>query len=221
MTYKGKGKIARLPFELRQELNLKLRDGVPRHVILAWLNLKPEVAAALADAQFGGRRRARRQISAANLSEYCRDNGPYERWEREQENVDRVKTLSEYCVRMAEAAGGNVGERGVAIAAGKLLEVLETATSADAERLSKALSGLSEAESKALRARSDRERLAVQRQALDLERQKFRYAVARDALALFEDQAARAIAEGAGGREEKIQRLLEFMESKEKAGLPT
>ena len=48
-----------------------------------------------------------------------------------------------------------------------------------------------------------------------LEEGKFRYLVARDALKLFEDKRARQIAEGTGSREEKIQKLLEFMEKAE------
>ena len=47
------GKIARLPREIRQTLNLRLREGDNGHILVAWLNSLPEVQAILA-AQFGG-----------------------------------------------------------------------------------------------------------------------------------------------------------------------
>ena len=47
------GKIARLPRNLRHELNQRLADGEPSDSLLAWLNALPEVQAILAD-RFGG-----------------------------------------------------------------------------------------------------------------------------------------------------------------------
>src|SRR6266404_7582993 len=58
------GKIARLPHNLREQLNLKLHDGLPAKSILPWLNSLPEVKAILA-ADFD-----HRPISKQNLSEW-------------------------------------------------------------------------------------------------------------------------------------------------------
>jgi hypothetical protein len=58
------GKIARLPHSIREQLNLKLHDGIPAKSILPWLNSLPEVKAILA-ADFDNR-----PISKQNLSEW-------------------------------------------------------------------------------------------------------------------------------------------------------
>ena len=60
MTHNGK--IARLPRNIRDELNQRLDDGQPGGDILAWLNALPQVQAA----GFGGS-----GINAQNLSN-CR-----------------------------------------------------------------------------------------------------------------------------------------------------
>ncbi len=48
------GKIARLPREIRDELNRRLENGVQGLPLLAWLNAQPEVLGVLAR-DFGGR----------------------------------------------------------------------------------------------------------------------------------------------------------------------
>src|SRR5215471_11151907 len=58
------GKIARLPHSIREQLNLKLHDGIPAKSILPWLNSLPEVQAILA-ADFDNR-----SITKQNLSEW-------------------------------------------------------------------------------------------------------------------------------------------------------
>src|SRR5712672_2054430 len=58
------GKIARLPYSIREQLNLQLHDGIPAKSILPWLNSLPEVKALLA-ADFDNR-----PISKQNLSEW-------------------------------------------------------------------------------------------------------------------------------------------------------
>ena len=58
------GKIARLPYSIREQLNLKLHDGISAKSILPWLNSLPEVKAVLA-ADFDNR-----PISKQNLSEW-------------------------------------------------------------------------------------------------------------------------------------------------------
>jgi hypothetical protein len=58
------GKIARLPHSIREQLNLKLHDGLTAKSILPWLNSLPEVQAILA-ADFDNR-----PITKQNLSEW-------------------------------------------------------------------------------------------------------------------------------------------------------
>ena len=58
------GKIARLPYSIREQLNLKLHDGLPAKSILPWLNSLPEVKAILA-VDFDNR-----PVTKQNLSEW-------------------------------------------------------------------------------------------------------------------------------------------------------
>jgi len=81
----GNGKIARLPKALRDELNRRLRDGVPGWSLVAWLNSLPEVRTVLA-AQFGGS-----PIGEQNLSQW-RKRG-YRDWEVMQEALELSERL--------------------------------------------------------------------------------------------------------------------------------
>ena len=74
------GKIARLPLDLRQELNRRLLDGEPGGSLLDWLNALPEVLAVLA-ADFQGR-----PIHAQNLTNWRQ--GGYRAWVTQQEALE-------------------------------------------------------------------------------------------------------------------------------------
>lgn len=210
-----KGKIGRLPFSVRMELHARKREGAPDVELLAWLNSLPEVHEALRGKRFGGKAH-RVEISDSNLSDYFRPNGPYAEWIKGQEKVEKVQQMSEFALRLANVTGGNISRAGVAIAAGQIIQALEAAADEDRVKLAAAAAALCNADATATRADTDRQRLPLQRETVELERKKFHMSVARNALALFEDQQARAIAEGKGSREEKIQQLLAFMEKAEK-----
>jgi hypothetical protein len=66
-----KGKIARLPREIREQLNRRLQDGVSGKELVNWLNSMPEVVKVLA-AEFDGH-----PMRQQNLSEWrkggCRE----------------------------------------------------------------------------------------------------------------------------------------------------
>jgi hypothetical protein len=212
----AKGKISRLPFEIRKELNSRIRDGVPDVDILTWLNGLPEVRKTLEACDFGGGKEHRPEISSQNVSEYRRAGGPYEEWLAGEADVERMRRSTEMALRLAETSGGMVSKPLIAILAGKIDQAMDGASDEERSGLAKALTAVAGAEADMYRAMTDRERLQVQKTSMDLQRRKFRYAVCRDALRLFEDERARAIAEGKGGREEKIQQLLTFMEKAEK-----
>lgn len=211
----AKGKISRLPFAVRMSLHERKREGATDVELLEWLNALPEVAAALKGKRFGGKAHTVK-INDSNLSDYFRADGPYAAWLKDQTKVESVQQMSEFALRLAEVTGGNVSRAATAIAAGQIIQALEGAADEDRVKLAAAAATLCSAEAGALRAQTDRERLPLQRQTVDLEVKKFRYTVAKASLALFEDSQARAIAEGKGSREEKIQQLLAFMEKAEK-----
>lgn len=71
-TVTHKGKIARLPYAIRTELNTRLRDGQTGPEILAWLNDLPAVRKRMGEL-FSGK-----AVSLQNLSEWRR--GGYREW---------------------------------------------------------------------------------------------------------------------------------------------
>ncbi len=81
------GKIARLPREIRDELNRRLDDGESGTSVVAWLNAQPDVQAVPA-ASF-----AARPISEQNLSEW--KQGGFQDWLHLQETRHLVRSLTE------------------------------------------------------------------------------------------------------------------------------
>jgi hypothetical protein len=205
----AKGKIGRLPFSIRQQLNVRMRDGEADVEILPWLNSLPEVAAALKDSRFGGSKKTGSAITAQNLSEY-RARG-YQAWQEGQDKVERIKALSEFSFRLAEASGGNVSKSAVSIAAGRMMEALETATDDDLMNMSKALTGLSMAESTALRAQVDQGRLGIQKDTLALEQQKFQRTTSELFLKWYGNKKADEIVTGKGNKDNKIEQIRQLM----------
>ncbi len=93
-----RGKIARLPLEVRQRLNVRLRDGEKGESALAWLNGLPEVRGIL-EREFGGA-----AINHVNLTAWRQ--GGYGDWLREQELQEAAKSLEE----VAAEQGGRTNE---------------------------------------------------------------------------------------------------------------
>ena len=96
MTHNGK--IARLPRNIRDELNQRLDDGETGGRILEWLNSLPPVQSVLA-AEFGGV-----EINAQNLSNWRQ--GGYQSWLKQQERRNLVCELTENAEELAMEAGG-------------------------------------------------------------------------------------------------------------------
>jgi hypothetical protein len=91
------GKIARLPREIREQLNIRLRNGEVGTQLVEWLNRLQEAQAVLA-AQFGGR-----PINEQNLTEW--KQGGYEDWLRHQEDCAYARILMENASELEKEAG--------------------------------------------------------------------------------------------------------------------
>jgi hypothetical protein len=91
------GKIARLPREIREELNVRLQNGEVGTLLVEWLNGLPAAQAVL-KAKFDGR-----AINPQNLSEW--KQGGYEDWVRHQENCAYAAILAEMSGDLEEEAG--------------------------------------------------------------------------------------------------------------------
>ena len=80
------GKIARLPLSIREELNTRLLEGDPAHLLIEWLNTDPAVIGVL-NTDFGGE-----IISAQNVGEWRR--GGYMEWALVRECAATARGLS-------------------------------------------------------------------------------------------------------------------------------
>ena len=112
------GKIARLPFSLRTEVNRRLLDNQGGPTILKWLNARPE-AMEVCKKHFKGE-----PISPQNLSEW--KLGGYREWAARQDRIENLKVLSSFANELAQA-GGSIADGAASILAGQILEALEQA----------------------------------------------------------------------------------------------
>jgi hypothetical protein len=206
-----KGKIGRLPWQIRQQLNVRIRDGVPDTDIIAWLNALPETKAVLSDLSFGGRRATVPEITPANLSEYRRAGGPYEEWLSKQERVDAVQTMSEFALRMAQAVGGDVNQTAVAVAGGKILEILEGSEGDDLVKYAAALSSLNRSEADKVKAATTLEMLSVRRRQLALDEARFERQTCELFIKWYADKQAAEIAGSTSAPDIKIDQLRTLM----------
>jgi len=97
------GKIARLPNQIREQINERLRDGVAAKDILPWLNDLPEVKAILA-AKFQDQ-----QITEDNISQWR--NGGYCDWENQNLQKAAVSRLSEEAAAIQSAGRKDIAEQ--------------------------------------------------------------------------------------------------------------
>jgi hypothetical protein len=96
------GKIARLPREIRAELNRRLRDGHCGRQLVDWLNSLPEAQAAL-ERDFEGR-----PINETNLTEW--KQGGYREWETHQEALTRAADLAADAKEITDLTRGQMAD---------------------------------------------------------------------------------------------------------------
>jgi hypothetical protein len=90
----GNGKMARMPWTIRDQLNRRLRDGEPAKQLVDWLNGLPEVQGVLRE-HFGGR-----PINEQNLSEW-KQRG-HQEWLRHEDARAWVKDLANQSLDIAD-----------------------------------------------------------------------------------------------------------------------
>lgn len=96
------GKIARLPREIRDQLNQRLQDGQSGRRLVNWLNSLPEVQQVLA-ADFDGR-----LLTEQNLSEW--KAGGYLDWQARLETLAQSRELVANSCELAAATDGKLNE---------------------------------------------------------------------------------------------------------------
>ncbi len=92
------GKIARLPHEVREQLNRRLQDGEPGAGLLKWLNRRPDVKKLLAR-EFEGR-----PINPQNLSDW--KAGGYRDWLTHQHALEVGARVAAQAGEFKESLGG-------------------------------------------------------------------------------------------------------------------
>jgi hypothetical protein len=112
------GKIARLPHNIRDQLNRRLQEGESGPEIVAWVNEMPECRQMLAE-RFSGR-----PIDEGNLSEWR--HGGYEEWLRHEDRLDRLESFFERVSDMDQlGTGRELGERLGSFVAAELAEAVQ------------------------------------------------------------------------------------------------
>ena len=116
MTLPRKGKIGRLPLSIREQLNLRIADGVETTPLLAWLNAQVETQEILR------RDFASRPITPQNLSEWRQ--GGFQDWLRHQRTLDLARDLAEQADSLDKIMGAErYSERLSTIMAAQLAQI--------------------------------------------------------------------------------------------------
>jgi len=110
------GKIARLPRDIREELNRRLQDGEPGGPLLTWLNGLPAVSAVLAR-EFGGC-----AISKQNLCEWRA--GGFTEWQARQETLAQARELAADAAELATVTEGRLPDHLATVLAARYASAL-------------------------------------------------------------------------------------------------
>ena len=207
-----KGKIARLPAKLREEVCKRLHDGQAGPKILPWLNALPEVQAIL-ESEFEGQ-----PVSAQNLSVW-RSTG-YADWLNRAERIERTRELARYAAEISRANGSTIADGAASIASGKLLELLELVdeatgdTKLDAESLvniSRALAALRGTEQKDVSLGLEKIKVSQKGEEISLAREKYQRETCELFLKWHADKHANELASADTSNADKIEKLGQLM----------
>ncbi len=110
------GKIARLPRDIRDQLNRRLQDGEQGGPLLAWLNALPHVEHVLAK-DFGGV-----AVSKQNLCEWRA--GGFAEWQARQETLARASELTADAAEITTATDGKLTDHLATVVAARYASAL-------------------------------------------------------------------------------------------------
>lgn len=161
------GKIARLPREIREQLNRRLSDGEPGGPLLAWLNGLPQVRHVLAK-DFGGC-----VISKQNLCEW-RARG-FAEWQARQETLDQARELTADASEITAATEGRLTDHLATVLAARYAAALagwNGVATEEFRRKQRALRGLCQDIVELRRGDHSGTRLQMERERLEREREK-------------------------------------------------
>jgi hypothetical protein len=161
------GKIAHLPFEIRQELNRRLQDGEQGGLLLTWLNGLPGVRQVLAR-DFGGC-----AISKQNLCEWR--SGGFLEWQARQETLAQARELAGEATELVTATEGKLTDHLATVLAARYASALAGWNGEVTEKLRRklrALRGLCQDIVELRRGDHSGARLKMEQERLEREREK-------------------------------------------------
>jgi hypothetical protein len=204
MSTARKGKIARCPLAIREEVNRRLLNGDSGPKILAWLNSDESVLRVL-DEHF-----SEEPVTPQNLSEWRQ--GGYQEWLDRRDKVEHTKSLATFAAQMGQAAGGDLTDGSAAILGGKILEALESATpDTDLAKLTKSLVMLRATDLEARKGKQ-RERLLSQKEReISLKEKQFEIRTCELFMKFYADKKAKEIIEGKAAAPVKMEELRQLM----------
>jgi hypothetical protein len=188
--------LSRLPFEIREELCFRLRDRMPAPKLLAWLLARG----------FG-------PYTPQSLSKFRHSKQGYQAWLAEQRKLDERRERSESIRREIAAAGFSMLDKTMLDLADELSDPALPAVKA-----ASALAALKNAVTAEKKLELDRRKTEVAERNAELEREKFRFSVAKEALAILQDRKAKEIAESDAPASDKIAAILARMDELEADG---
>ena len=162
-----KGKIARLPREIREELNRRLEDGAAGEPLLDWLNALPSVQSVLAS-QFGGV-----PVSKQNLSEWR--TGGFAEWQVRQEMLADARELAADAAELQAVTGGRLTDHLATVLGARYASALagwDGQPSEEFRQKLKVLSGLCQNVVELRRGDHSGNRLQMERERLEEKREK-------------------------------------------------
>ena len=112
------GKIARLPYKIRLQLNLRLEDGASGVEVVAWLNKQWQVKDVMKEL-FAGR-----PINEQNLTEW--KQGGFLEWQKRQEGMELARDLADNADEMAEVANGPISDKLASLLIAKYMTMIKT-----------------------------------------------------------------------------------------------
>jgi len=182
-----RSKVARLPLATREKINTMLDDGAAADDIIKSLNL--------ARHDDTSKNITPQNISGWRLTGYLDD-------QRRRERVEATRSLEKYALDLAKA-GGNLTEGAAAIAGGKILALLETASDDDVGGLVKSLATLRGDDIK-------RATLANKERELALSEQRFQRETAKLFIEWSESPDALKLVKGKEPRRAKVENLVKL-----------
>lgn len=200
----GLGKIARLPFAIREKVNRRLRNNQNLDKIASWLNGLPTVKKIMG-IQFDGK-----PISHQNLSRW-RQKG-YKQWLERQEDLDELQLLADDAREFSAKGGGRLA-RGAATmisaCAIKMFQHLrqEDCTPENIAKICYAVTALAQIEQSEVRLEHDKKRLGLSDEQLTLNVDKHQRDVVEISRRVLQDDQFRAIENGPYSNFEKIEMI--------------